>query len=267
MVKKDDFPSFCRRIVGSRPFEFFIILVILLQATILGLETNKSIYSSYSALFQLINGIIIFVFILEALTKMVALHPNSLLYFKDGWNLFDFSIIVLSLIPFTGGLSLVARLVRLIRVLRLVSVLPQLRLMATTLIRSIPSMFNILVLLLIIFYIYGILGFKLFSAIDHVHWGDLSSAFLTLFKIVTLEGWADIMMAVIDDQPFSWIYFVSFVILGTFIVVNLFIAVVISNLEDAKIDDSQVSENSKIISELKETRKKLEQIEKRLRKD
>ena len=127
-----------------------------------------------------------------------------------------------------------ARLIRVLRVLRLVSAMPQLRLIVATLVRSIPSMGHVLMLLAIIFYIYAITGFHLFHQHDAEHWGSLGAALLTLFQIVTLEGWVEVMEQAIQFRPWSWLYFVSFVLIGTFVVLNLFIAVVVNNLEASK---------------------------------
>ena len=170
----------------------------------------------------------------EALIKMAARWPRVGNYFKDGWNVFDFSVIVVSLLPSTGELATLARLARLFRVLRLVSALPGLRLIVATLIRSVPGMFNVLALMSIVFYVYGVAGYHLFHEIDPTHWRTLGIALLSLFRIVTLEDWTDIMYAALEHHWWAWIYFVSFVVVGTFVVINLFIAVVINSLDEAK---------------------------------
>ena len=126
------------------------------------------------------------------------------------------------------------RLARLFRVLRLVSTLPGLRLIVATLIRSVPGMFNVLALMSIVFYVYGVAGYHLFNEIDPTHWRTLGISLLSLFRIVTLEDWTDIMYAALEHHWWAWVYFVSFVVVGTFVVINLFIAVVINSLDEAK---------------------------------
>ncbi len=158
-----------RKLVGASLFERSIIGLILLNALILGLETDARLVANYGAWFELGHHLILAVFIIEALLKISAVAPRFRLYFGDGWNLFDFSVIVLSLLPATGELAMVARLVRLLRVLRLISTLPKLRLIVDTLIRSIPGMGNIMLLMSIIFYIYAIAGFHLFQLNDPEH--------------------------------------------------------------------------------------------------
>ncbi len=199
---------------------------------------------------------------------MAAHYPRIERYFRDGWNVFDFTIIVISLLPSTGELATVARLARLLRVLRLVSALPELRLIVTTLIRSIPSMFNVIALLSIIFYVYAVAGYHLFHEVDPTHWRNLGIALLSLFRIVTLEDWTDIMYAAMQAHWWAWAYFVSFVVMGTFVVVNLFIAVVLNNLDEAKQERLAElrSEPSykEIVTELERTRTTLARLERRL---
>ncbi|MBK8017154.1 MAG: ion transporter [Betaproteobacteria bacterium] len=180
-----------------------------------------------------VNTAILGIFIAEALLKIAAAWPRPQDYFSSGWNLFDFGIIVLSLIPATGEFATVARLIRILRVLRLVTAMPKLRLMVATLVRCIPGMGHVLSLMGILFYVYGVAGFHLYGAHDPAHWGTLGRALLTLFQIATLEAWTDIMKEAMRLGPLHWIYFVSFVLLGTFVVVNLFVAVVINSLEES----------------------------------
>ncbi|MEO0368406.1 MAG: ion transporter, partial [Pseudomonadota bacterium] len=183
---------------------------------------------------NLAHQIVLGAFIVEAFIKMAALMPRPWHYFKSGWNCFDFSLIVLSLLPIASQFALLGRILRLLRVIRLINALPELRLIVETLLRSIPSMLNITLLMSVLFFIYAVLGFHLFHEHDPTHWRDLSYAVLTLFRIVTLEDWTDVMYKAMEMSPFYAAYFVSFVVIGTFVIVNLFIAVVINNLDEAK---------------------------------
>lgn len=222
------------KLVAAPIFGHIIIGLILFNALILGLETDAGLVEKHGKWFELIHHFILAAFIIEALLKMAAVAPRLQLYFSDGWNLFDFSVIVFSLLPATGELAMIARLARLLRVLRLISTIPELRLIVATLMRSIPSMGNIMLLMSIIFYIYAIAGFHLFHVIDPQHWGTLGRSLLSLFRIVTLEDWTDLMYTALETYPLAWVYFVSFVIMGTFVIINLFIAVVLDNLAQAK---------------------------------
>ncbi|MDJ0957303.1 MAG: ion transporter [Arenicellales bacterium] len=226
--------EFCRKIVTNPWFDRTIIVLILLNAVVLGLETSPELVSRYGDTMILINQLVLAVFVLEAVMKITAVAPRFGLYFGDGWNLFDFTIVVLSLIPATGEFAMIARLARLMRVMRLVSALPELRLIVATLIRSIPGFANVILLLSIIFYIYAVAGYHIFHEHDPVHWRNLGISLLTLFRVLTLEDWTDVMYTAMQLNPYSWLFFVSFVVVATFVVINLFIAVVINNLEAAK---------------------------------
>ncbi|MEZ5560716.1 MAG: ion transporter [Pseudomonadales bacterium] len=256
------------RLVESAAFQNAITAVIVLNAVIIGLDTSEALRSRYHGLFETLNQLFLFVFVVEAALKMAAVYPRLARYFGDGWNLFDFSIIVVSLIPATGELATLARLARLLRVLRLVSSLPELRLIVSTLIRSIPSMGHVLMLMSIVFYVYGVAGYHLFHEVDPLHWRTLGTALLTLFRIVTLEDWTDVMYAAMASYPWAWAYFVSFVVMGTFVVVNLFIAVVLNNLDQAKAERLRELEQppsaAEILGELRATQEALQRLQARL---
>ena len=260
--------SFCRDVVHHPWFERFIIAVIVLNAVLLGLETSAEWLEQYGDYLVWGNRIVVAIFILEAAMKIYAVAPRFRLYFGSGWNLFDFSIVVLSLIPASGQFATVARLLRLLRVMRLISTIPELRLIVSTLVRSIPSMANVLLLMGIIFYIYAVAGYHLFHEHDPTHWRTLGLSLLTLFRIVTLEDWTDVMYTAMEMHPLAWMYFVSFVIVGTFVVINLFIAVVLNNLDEAKLEKLEQLEvppsREEIIRELRRTQQSLEKLTKQL---
>jgi voltage-gated sodium channel len=260
--------SYCQRIVGAAWFEPFMIGLIVFNGVLIGLETSKEIEAEYGRLLHLGNDLILAAFIVEAVLKITAVAPRFRLYFGNGWNLFDFSVVVLSLLPSTGEFALVARLIRVLRVLRLISAVPQLRLIVATLVRSIPSMGHVLLLMSVIFYIYAVTGYHLFHAHDEEHWGSLGAALLTLFQMVTLEGWVDIMDTALEAHAWSWIYFVSFVLIGTFVVLNLFIAVVINNLEASKAEElkelASPPTHDELMRELERTREALAGLQRQL---
>jgi len=257
-----------RTIVEARWFEPWMIGLILFNGVLIGLETSHEVMAQYGRWLEIGNDLVLAVFVVEAALKITAVAPRFRRYFGDGWNLFDFSVVVLSFIPSTGEFALVARLIRVLRVLRLVSAMPQLRLIVATLVRSIPSMGHVLMLLAILFYIYAITGFHLFHTIDPEHWGSLGAALLTLFQIVTLEGWVEVMEQALDARPWSWIYFVSFVLIGTFVVLNLFIAVVVNNLEASKAAElaalARPVTHDEVLEELERTRDALQALQRKL---
>lgn len=260
-----------QRIVSSGWFRHGVTLVILLNAAVIGLDTSETLTTRYGALLRGANQLFLGIFVVEALIKMAAHHPRIHRYFADGWNLFDFSIIVISLVPSVGVLATVGRLARLMRVLRLISTLPELRLIVSTLMRSIPSMFNVIMLLSIIFYMYAVAGYHLFHDVDPVHWRNLGISLLSLFRIVTLEDWTDIMYAALEVHWWAWAYFVSFVVIGTFVVINLFIAVVLNNLEEAKRERLESLRTpptrEELVAELNRTQETLQRLARRLDMD
>ncbi|WP_445355135.1 ion transporter [Microbulbifer sp. EKSA008] len=258
----------CERVVAAPLFNQIIIGMILLNAVAVGLETSTWVMERFGTLLGAINQLILASFVIEALVKIFAHGARPWRYFASGWNCFDFTIIALSLIPATGPLATLARLVRVLRVLRLVSAFPELRTLVDTLLRSLPSMMHIALLMSIIFYIYGVAGYFLFHDIDPTHWRTLPIAFLSLFRIVTFEDWTDIMYTAMDSMPWAWLYFVSFVVMGAFVMINLFIGVVLNNLEEAKLrrmDEMCLPPSqTEILRELRATQASLARLQKRM---
>ena len=263
------FVGVAQRVAAAAWFHWGVVGVIGVNALVIGLDTSAFLAERYGAWFKAANQLFLGIFVVEAIVKLIAQWPRPHRYFKDGWNVFDFAIIVVSLLPSTGELATLARLARLLRVLRLVSALPELRLIVTTLVRSIPSMFNVVCLMSVIFYIYAVAGYHLFHDVDPTHWRTLGIAALTLFRVVTLEDWTDVMYAAMAHHWWAWAYFVSFVVVGTFVVINLFIAVVLNNLDEAKAQrlNELVSPPSReeLLRELLETQASLKRLEERLR--
>ncbi|WP_444903735.1 ion transporter [Microbulbifer sp. CnH-101-E] len=258
----------CQQIVEAPLFNQVIIGMILVNALAVGLETSIWVMERFGTALGVVNQLVLTAFILEAAIKITSHGSRPWRYFASGWNCFDFTIIALSLIPATGPLATLARLVRILRVLRLVSAFPELRTLVDTLLRSLPSMMHIAILMGIIFYIYGVAGYFLFHEIDPTHWRDLPIALLSLFRIVTFEDWTDIMYTAMDAMPWAWLYFVSFVVMGAFVMINLFIGVVLNNLEEAKLrrmDEMCLPPSqTEILRELRSTQAALARLQKRM---
>lgn len=270
---------FAQAAVANKAFDLVITAVILLQAVALALEATPEMHSFSregelveASIFSTIHTLVIVVFVIEAALRLTAHYPRPQSYFKDGWNCFDFAIIVLSLMPITGGFSgfsTVARLIRLLRITRLITKSTELRAIVTTLVRSIPSIFNILILLSILFFIYAIVGYHLFRNVDPQHWSSFPIAATTLFQIITLEGWVDVMEPIILNLgPIYWIYFASFILIGTFIVINLFISVIVRKSEEAYQQIQRESQipltQQEIMEEIREIHRILQEIEERI---
>jgi voltage-gated sodium channel len=259
-----------RRIAHSGAFGTFIMSVIVVNAVLVGLETSPDLASRYSAEFELVNRLIIVIFVVELTIRLVSYFPKPHRFFADGWNVFDFVIVGLSLLPAAGSFATVARLARLLRVLRIVSVFPELRLIVGTMLRSLASMGSVIVLLALVVYVYAVLGYHLFHDVDPAHWGDLGLSTRTLFEVLTLEGWLEFQAAVLTAVPLAWLYFASYVLLAVFIVVNLFIAVVINNLEDVKAEHAaealEGGDDGELLRQIEDLRSHLGDLEAYIRK-
>jgi len=237
----------------SKQFQIFFIGIILLSGLVVGLDSYPKISDKYGTILHSLDSIILGLFVFEICVKLVSFGPRVHEFFKDGWNVFDFIIVGACFLPFDGQSIIVLRLLRVLRIVRLVGTIPELKLIVNTLLKSIPSMGYIGALLFILFYIYACLGTFLFRENDPIHFESLHLSLLSLFRVATLEDWTDIMYtAVYGCQSYGysgmeelcesskafpflgWFYFVSFVLLATFVFLNLFIGVIISNMEDIK---------------------------------
>lgn len=215
------------RIVDSRWFQNTIVTVIVLNGLSLGLETYEDTFAAFSGYFQVAEHVFVAVFATELLLKTYA-HGRA--FFRDPWNWFDLIVVGIALVPASSGFS-VLRLLRILRLLRLISVLPQLREIVSALFRSVPGLGTVIGLLFIVMYTAAVLGEKLFGAISPRYFGDLGTTLYTLFMLLTTENWPDISDTVIDESPMAWIFFVVFIVVSAFIVLNLIIAVIVTSLE------------------------------------
>jgi voltage-gated sodium channel len=246
------------KISENRLFKRFIIFTILLAAVVVGIQTYKEFAQKYSSLLSILDGFILLVFIIEAGIKILAEGKKPQNYFKNPWNVFDFLIVVACLLEpifdLGGEFLPVLRLARILRVLRLVTAIPKLQLLVTCLLKSLPSMFYVSILLFLLFYVYGTLAVFFYGENDPIHFRNLQSSILTLFRVVTLEDWTDVMyinMYGSDNYGYSaqdfskWtptpsasplgaaIFFVSFVLIGTMIVLNLVIGVIMNSMDES----------------------------------
>lgn len=226
------------RLVGGRAFQGTIIAVIVANAVLLGVETSPSVMAAAGGTLPFLNVLFQAIFCVEIALRIAAEWPRPLRFFRGGWNLFDFTVVGASLLPAAGSAATIARLARILRVGRLVSSVPELRLIIGTMLRSIPSMGHVILLLAILLYVYAVTGNHLYGAIDPANWGSLGRSFDSLFQVLTLEGWVEIRAAT-GAHPANGIFYGSFIFIAVFVVVNLFIAVVINNLESVKLEEER----------------------------
>ncbi len=224
----------CKRVADSSRFQLFILGVIVANAVVLGLETYDSIDSEYGGFLEALNDAFLGIFVIEIAIRIAAHGRRPQDYFKSGWNVFDFVVIGGALLPGLRQNATILRLLRLLRIVRVVSIFPDLRLLIRGMATSLPPIGSMAMLTSLLIYIYGILGWILFAETDPEHWNDIGEAMLSLFVVLTLESWPDIMGSVIDAHPWAWIYFVSYVLIASFLLINMVIAILINSLEEVR---------------------------------
>ena len=226
--------AWVKQIVAAKAFHHVIVAVIVLAGLVAGLETSPKVMAQYGTLLLGLDKFILVAFVLEALLKMGSHGRQPWRYFADSWNVFDFLIIVICLLPVGGPFAAVLRLARALRLLRLVSALPKLQLLVGALLKSLSAMGYVSLLLGLLFYIYAVAGIHLFGAHDPKHFGSLPAAFLSLFRLVTLDNWSDLFNAQLANVAALKvaIYFVTFIVFGTMIILNLFIGIIMNSMSE-----------------------------------
>lgn len=219
-------------LVENSKFQWFIIAVIILNAISLGVETTGYFSGTFLEFLHFIDEVALSIFVIELSLKLFA-HGFS--FFKRSWNIFDFVIVGVCLIPFGGNLS-VLRALRVLRVLRLISVLPQLRLVVNTFVKSLPGVGSVMILFSVIFYVFVVMSVQLFSSVSPEHFGTMTAAMFTLFQFVTLEGWSDIVRGIMEVYPWAGLFFVIYILVATFVLLNMIIAVILNVMADEEID-------------------------------
>ena len=256
----------------SKSVQNFIIGLILLNSITIGFETSDKIMSSIGATLLLIDKIILAIFVLEIALKFYA---YGFLFFRSGWNIFDFSIVAIALLPASGMLA-VLRSLRIFRSLRLIKNLPKLRFIVESLLHSLPSLGWIFVLLALVFYVFAVIGTKLFGAAYPEWFGNLWASMFSLFQIMTLEGWADISREIMKEFPFANIYFIIFILLASYTTLNIFIAIVVNTMSEVqqktstenvnKIEDLIQDEKEELRKDIKQLKEQITKMEDKLTK-
>lgn len=246
------------KIVNSPSFSKLILSLIILSGLLVGVETYPAFDDGtvLGRIVDSIQGIILIVFVIEIFLKIIACGSRPFDYFREPWNVFDFAIVVACLLPINMKSMTVVRLLRILRSLRMITILPRLRLLVSALLRSIPSLGYIGILLGLHFYIFSVIGTITFGKNDPIRFGSLHMTSTTLFQVLTLEGWNDVRDTQVMGSDItyddSWkeltgeerqslampvaatVYFVTFIVLGTMIMLNLFTGVIISSMEEAQ---------------------------------
>jgi len=247
----------------QKPWVTNVILgVILFNAVILGMETSETLMAAAGPLIIALDRICLGIFVVEILLKLFAYR---LAFFRNPWNLFDFAIVGISLVPASQGLS-VLRALRILRLLRVVSVSPSLRRVVEGFVTALPGMGSVFLLMSIIFYIGSVMATKLFAASFPDWFGSLGQSAYSLFQIMTLESWSmGIVRPVMEVYPQAWLFFVPFIMVTTFAVVNLLVGLIVNSMQDAHAAESNAAQDAyrdEVLQRLRDIERRLEAQEK-----
>ncbi len=209
-------------------FSRFILTLILLNALLLGMETSTALMALYGPVLLLLDKVMLSIFVIELLLRI---YVHRAAFFKDPWSLFDFAVVAIALIPASGPLA-VLRSLRVLRVLRVLSMVPSMKRVVSALLGSLPGLASIAMVLLLIYYVFAVIATKLFSAAFPEWFGSIGASFYTLFQVMTLESWSmGIARPVMEQFPYAWLFFVPFILVATFTMLNLFIAIIVNTMQ------------------------------------
>ena len=248
------------RLVEARWFQVTALAVIFLNAVVLGLQTSPSVDKMFGGWLERIDEWCIVAFIVELLLKMAAYRWG---FCRSGWNWFDFFVVALSIVPDMGMFSLV-RIFRVLRVFRLISGMRHMRIILSAIVRSLPGVTWAGMLLLLVYYVYGIIGTNLFGEAFPQWFGSLGKSVYSLFQVMTLESWSmGIARPVMERFPYAWVFFVTYILLSAFIVMNIVVGIVLNSIGDsfkAESDDKKMA-GPDLARELVNLRRQLEVVE------
>jgi len=206
-----------------------VIGIIILNAVVLGLETVPAVNEPYGSLLTRLDRICLTIFVIELGLALIAMGPSR--FFRDPWRFFDFVVVGIALVPATGAFS-VLRSLRVLRVLRLASASPRMRSVVSALLAAIPGLSSIIALLLLLFYVSAVMSTKLFGPVFPEWFGSIGASMYTLFQVMTLESWSmGIVRPIMAEFPYAWLFFVPFIMMATFTMLNLFIAVIVEAMQ------------------------------------
>lgn len=205
-----------------------LIVLILINAAILGLETSQEAMASAGALLHALDNVILTVFVIEIAIRLYVYRAS---FWRDPWSVFDFTVVAIALIPASGPFA-VLRALRVLRVLRLLTMVPSMRKVVGALLTAIPGLGSIALVLCILYYVFAVIATNLFAAAFPEWFGTLGRSLYTLFQIMTLESWSmGIVRPVMEEFPYSWAFFITFILVATFTMLNLFIAIIVNAMQ------------------------------------
>jgi voltage-gated sodium channel len=245
------------KIMAHNWVQRFLIILIVVNAAIMGLETNPEVMAAAGSYLLLLDHAILWVFIAELVLLIAA---RRLLFFKDAWCVFDLLVVLIALVPATGSLS-VLRALRVLRILRLINKVESMRNVVGALLGSLPGLGSVFGLILIIFYVSAVIATNMFGEAFPARFGSLGQSFYTLFQVMTLEGWSEeIARPVMEVFPSAWVFFILFILTATFIVVNLFVAVIVDSINSIKLAEVTELQGSTSSNELQQIKNELNEM-------
>jgi voltage-gated sodium channel len=237
-----------RAIIDDPRFERFIMVVIIINAITLGLQTSKTVMASWGGVLEVFDDIIVAIFVIEV-TSRIIVHRWA--FFKDPWSLFDFAVVAISIVPASQTFS-VLRALRILRALRLITAVPTIKAVVGGLLAALPGMGSIVLLIMLLYYVFAVIATKLYGPEFPELFGTLGKSFFTLFTVMTLEGWVDgVVKPIMEKFPNAWIFFIIFIVVTTFMVLNLFIGVVVNAMqkEHEKVEAQELVAEREMVHE------------------
>ena len=258
------------RIVDAHWFQLFISGVIVLNAVVLGIETYVEPGSPTFDTLMLVNEVFYLVFLAELILRIASYGRRPWNFFRSGWNIFDFIVIGAALIPAVRAQAEVIRLLRLARIVRLLRFLPDARVLIATMGKALPPVFSMIVLVVLILFIYGMIGVVVFGEALPDQWGDIGTAMMTLFVLLTLENFPTYLEQAQEVTPFASVFFLSYVLIAAFVVLNLVLGIVIGSMEEAREEERRrelketEEEHASLLAAIQGMRTQLDLVERRL---
>lgn len=247
---------------NNKLFETFVIVVIVVSALVIGASTYD-FPEGVLGFFSVMDWVVTLFFLAEIIVRMLA-DGSLRRFFSQGWNVFDFLIVVASLIPVEESqMALLGRLLRIFRVLRLVSIIPELRVLLNAFLSAIPRMGYVSLLMFIIFYIYAAMGSIFFAQINPELWGNITISMLTLFRVATFEDWTDVMYETMATYPLSWMFYLTFIFVVAFVFLNMMIGIVVETLQ-TEHERMDLAEGKGEVSEIRWIREHTQVLDDRL---
>jgi len=245
--------------VESTKFQNAIITLIIINAIILGMETSEYLMANWGGFLKAVDTLILKVFIVEIILRLYAHRLN---FFKSAWNVFDLAVVAVTLVPASEAFAAL-RALRVLRVLRLISVVPTMRRVIEGLLSAIPGIASVATIMMLFFYVFAVLGTHLYGATFPDWFGGLGKTMYTLFQIMTLESWSmGIVRPVMEEHPTAWLFFISYILVTTFTMLNLFIAVIVNAMHNST--DEEAAEDRAELKQALST--EMKQMEKRILK-